>query len=692
MPPNYIYSHAYGAIKISGTSNCNYDMTTTIRGNTFSGRFSEHIIELGYYGGVSTWHFLKAANVEDNVFNGTFYTSGGYPTGNGAVQASGVQTLNIKRNIFATKSLTTTNLPFQLRIYDPHRMDVPLESRALRVFNNTFYADGANYISAMGIDKRFHTARIMNNSISNLDGAGIQFYSSPTTAFEYFVQNNLLYNCGNDIVNAGTGTGWNVSGQIYSDPLLAADGKPIWNSTSISPCIDAGNRDTDGDGISWSPIGVIQQGDPDDSDLDGTPLDIGAIRADLHQFEDYKMPVSGAIKWMSYPVINNLTVGHNLNGAFFAPILSIYTLDWVQWKKHNYDITTMMYTGGLLYNYTAEVTSPVGYKVKLQNNVSQPITLSTPGFLANPNTQIHLFKYLTGTTTINENWIGYFHRSSAHPLDAFAQVLNYVTSIRTQYWSMAKDPKTGVWAIPPGNLTLNYGDMVVVTVNQDCSFVWNYTVPVDPKTREMTTAFSYEELADYTPMYIDMTDLEDLPTELGVYVDGVCKGAVVVEGDLTDICVYLDNNQIMDEQNTEIVLYYENKASIGQRKSFKPAANELAMHAEPGLRYYTLQLSEKSEIENLAPVTHLLQNFPNPFNPSTTIAYELAADGPVCLEIFNARGQKVATLVKKHQSTGLHKLVWDGKDENGRLVGSGVYHYRLKTENSSITQKMLLMK
>ncbi|MFA7213449.1 MAG: T9SS type A sorting domain-containing protein, partial [Candidatus Cloacimonadaceae bacterium] len=67
-------------------------------------------------------------------------------------------------------------------------------------------------------------------------------------------------------------------------------------------------------------------------------------------------------------------------------------------------------------------------------------------------------------------------------------------------------------------------------------------------------------------------------------------------------------------------------------------------------------------------------------------------DGPVCLEIFNVKGQKVATLVNKHQTSGLHKLIWNSKDDNDRLVGSGIYHYRLRTENGSSTQKMLLLK
>lgn len=227
--PSQNYNYCYGAISITGADICEHDMTATISANTFAGRFSRHIIELGAHtGSNSAWHYLRAAIVEENIFNGTYCSANNYPFGNGAVQASGVQTLSFKRNIFAVNSVAATILPFQLRIYDPHRMDDPLESRSLEVLNNSFVTDGSqNYISAMGIDKRFYTARIINNVISDMDGVGIQFYSSPITAFDYYVQNNIIYNCSDDIVNAGTGDGWIVSGQIASGiyPLPPQDRK-----------------------------------------------------------------------------------------------------------------------------------------------------------------------------------------------------------------------------------------------------------------------------------------------------------------------------------------------------------------------------------------------------------------------------------------------------------------------------------
>jgi len=88
----------------------------------------------------------------------------------------------------------------------------------------------------------------------------------------------------------------------------------------------------------------------------------------------------------------------------------------------------------------------------------------------------------------------------------------------------------------------------------------------------------------------------------------------------------------------------------------------------------------------------LKENYPNPFNPSTTIAFEIAHNGHVEIDVFNIKGQKVKTLVNEHRSAGKHQVIWDGTDDRGRFSGSGIYFYRLKTDGFVSTRKMLLIK
>ena len=88
----------------------------------------------------------------------------------------------------------------------------------------------------------------------------------------------------------------------------------------------------------------------------------------------------------------------------------------------------------------------------------------------------------------------------------------------------------------------------------------------------------------------------------------------------------------------------------------------------------------------------LRQNYPNPFNPSTNIVYELPVGAKVKLEIYNIVGQKIKTLVDKDQPIGLHQIQWDGTDDKGLKVSSGVYIYRLKAGTFNESRRMLLLK
>lgn len=86
------------------------------------------------------------------------------------------------------------------------------------------------------------------------------------------------------------------------------------------------------------------------------------------------------------------------------------------------------------------------------------------------------------------------------------------------------------------------------------------------------------------------------------------------------------------------------------------------------------------------------QNYPNPFNPTTIIEYTLQKKALVKLEIYNLLGQKVKTLVGDYQSVGAHQILWDGKNEAGKVVSSGIYFYRLEVNGVTQNKKMVLLK
>lgn len=88
----------------------------------------------------------------------------------------------------------------------------------------------------------------------------------------------------------------------------------------------------------------------------------------------------------------------------------------------------------------------------------------------------------------------------------------------------------------------------------------------------------------------------------------------------------------------------------------------------------------------------LAQNHPNPFNPSTSIAFTIDRPGAVNLDVFNAAGRKIATLISREMTAGTHTVQWNGLSDDGDAVASGVYHYVLRTADAWTSRSMVLLK
>jgi len=149
------------------------------------------------------------------------------------------------------------------------------------------------------------------------------------------------------------------------------------------------------------------------------------------------------------------------------------------------------------------------------------------------------------------------------------------------------------------------------------------------------------------------------------FVDGVATATV----EFSELGWNLDN--------TEVVIFVQNDDTKEIMQATKLPINSLI----------------PLDASNDAPEMKLeLSNYPNPFNPTTTISFNLPTEGQVSLEVFNAKGQKVNTLVNEVKSAGAHSVVWSGTDSRGGGLTSGVYYYKIKTGRFTSTKKMILLK
>ncbi len=132
---------------------------------------------------------------------------------------------------------------------------------------------------------------------------------------------------------------------------------------------------------------------------------------------------------------------------------------------------------------------------------------------------------------------------------------------------------------------------------------------------------------------------------------------------------------------------------MGYYQFYITTVNQMGMESDPSaIVEYTTAGNEG----NVTPLkTALYGNYPNPFNPETAITFNLTAEDAkgAEIEIFNIKGQKIKTFpINTFSLTPINSIIWDGKDERGKAVSSGIYLYRLETEKISSTKKMLLMK
>ena len=143
--------------------------------------------------------------------------------------------------------------------------------------------------------------------------------------------------------------------------------------------------------------------------------------------------------------------------------------------------------------------------------------------------------------------------------------------------------------------------------------------------------------------------------------------------------------------------------SLNDGRLIAPSARRYAdATVQPGVRYrYTLGVvdangselrSQTTEIESTVHSVALFQNHPNPFNPTTSIRFSVPKRAHVTLQIFNAEGKLITTLISRVIDPGLQEIEWDGRDGRGHTTGSGVYFYRLEAGGQILSRKMILIK
>lgn len=244
----------------------------------------------------------------------------------------------------------------------------------------------------------------------------------------------------------------------------------------------------------------------------------------------------------------------------------------------------------------------------------------------------------------------------------------------------------------------------------------NYILENLPEGDYYILAYEYSSVPTYYPGVIDFQDAVAVDA-LGNVIDIDFELIMPETNGIYQANGYVLNNNNEPVANANVVILDENETVLGYAVTNNDGyylVNGLPSGNLTGIATKVLYESDEEPVnmtttgsadfvinpqtttdvpeDDITPATITLSNYPNPFNPETTISFGLTEAGYTTLSIYNIAGQKIATLVQDELSAGTHNITWNGTTSNGANVASGMYFYRLQSGDYTMTNKMVLMK
>ncbi len=345
----------------------------------------------------------------------------------------------------------------------------------------------------------------------------------------------------------------------------------------------------------------------------------------------------------------------------------------------------------------------VRYFITATDNSGNISTL--PADTSQASGSIFFYNVTDGLLNISNVQFNYGYPGSASGYEGFEVTLQGVvmtdpTDFIGEYFIEDKDSAwSAIWVIDGLN-TFDKGDLIqvtgtvqenfgmtrinLVTASQVVTPGVGVFAPVLVTTGEMTTGGASAEAFESVFVRLEkptVTDpFPDSPNNFGEFVVDDGTGGLRID-DLSDAFNgNQDSTYTLDDTFQEIQGF--GYFSFGNAKVIPRDSSDIIGHVVVGIE----------DDNNIPRAFELAQNFPNPFNPSTNIRYSIRQAGIYQLTIYNILGQRVQTLFNGFQTANRHEITWNGLNEAGNPVGSGIYFYQLSGKNLSQTKKMILLR
>ncbi|MFA7546949.1 MAG: chitobiase/beta-hexosaminidase C-terminal domain-containing protein [Candidatus Cloacimonadaceae bacterium] len=248
---------------------------------------------------------------------------------------------------------------------------------------------------------------------------------------------------------------------------------------------------------------------------------------------------------------------------------------------------------------------------------------------------------------------------------------------------------------------LNYEDGEFRSTFYDVDYIglpkqsWMLNISGIPNSREDGIYISARTLADFqindmiAPLVFEHTveDVDKVSFTMGF----AAVNNINIPHDLSGYRLYRNGEIIHTADAAMSVSFTDEDIPVGEHSYHAKAIYGGGIES-PATQAFSFTVTDADDPILPVAQTALKGNWPNPFNPSTTIAFELKEAANASLEIYNLKGQKVRSLANAHYQAGAHKVVWDGCDDAGRVLSSGVYWVKMNSGSYHCLHKIVMMK
>ncbi len=429
-----------------------------------------------------------------------------------------------------------------------------------------------------------------------------------------------------------------------------------------------------------------------------TSANFGYSNASVIKYYTDKLDLNTSWNWISFPRLQRFGNETDQTTSVLSRI-NIFPVELhIEFKNNINEMKSMDY-----YYFSGwagplnELQSTKGYKLRIDLTDGSTPFIDLYGSIVDPTTEISIFTdQYPGQSA--ENWTGYSIEYPQEVEDCIPpEVMNDLFLIKTQYWTMFKFGED-TWFTFGRKKPLKYGDMVILKTYADHTFSWISSEIIQEESEiPQTEFFTFEEQADYLPVYIEFDNNSEVQ-EIAITANGEVKGAAVREsGDtIVEVNAYLNGVPAGTPLEFELLNGYKSAPTdskdylVFNRKTKKMEKRILYTGEKGDAQLISLK---RTEIDRTPEGIINVLCTPNPFNDKTILTYQLNKPQNIRIDIYNINGSKIRNLVNGKLPIGHYENIWYGDDDSGNEVTEGVYFYKIETIHGVVAGgKIILIK